>query len=203
MCWSAPVSMNTWLLAIFAAVIGLYNGQLSPASAAFFLSFASMQLVEYFLWSFPALNATFSAVGLGLIAAQPLFSVLQLQNAAQRLPLLGAYTVFAAYTLYIAMNPTDFGISWRTSVARNGHLLWHWLPSNSVIFMVLYMALLFIPLALGGFHVGLLAGAAALLVSYYTYAEAGTWGSMWCWFASLMSLWVIGCSVLRRGSCAT
>jgi hypothetical protein len=200
MCWSAPVSMNTWLLAAFAAAIGLFNGYNNIAQIAFFLSFSSMQLVEYFLWTYlkdPTANALISKTGYALISAQPLFSILQVTNPAQLYPLLGLYAAFTGYALYISQS-----LNFSTTVATNGHLMWKWLPSDNLIYMGLYMLLLLAPLYLMDYKITLTVGIATLLVSLITYGAASTWGSMWCWFAALSSFWIIGASAMKAGACA-
>lgn len=195
--------MNTWLLVVFAAVIGWYNGYMSIMNTLFFLSFGIMQLVEYFLWSYPALNSTFSAVGLGIIVAQPLFSILQLPSLQQMAPFLGGYAAFLATTAYALMNPTKYDLKMESFVARNGHLRWKWLPDNSPLFFGLYMILLLAPLWYIRWYIPLAGAIATLAFSMYSYWRDDTWGSMWCWFAALFSFWVIGCSIARTGSCAT
>lgn len=196
------MSMNSWLLVVFAAVIGWYNGYMSITNTLFFLSFGVMQLVEYFLWSYPTLNAQFSALGLGVVLTQPLFSILQLPTLQQMAPYLGGYAAFLATTVYTLMNPTQYNLKMESVVARNGHLRWKWLPTNSPTFFILYMLLLLVPLAVIRWYIPLVGAIATLLFSLYTYWHDDTWGSMWCWFASLFSLWIIGCSVLRTGTCS-
>ncbi len=196
MCWNANVSMNTWLLTLFAAAISYANSYMGLAQTGFFLSFTSMQFIEYLLWSFPKLNSTISAAGYGLIVSQPFFSIFQVTDPTQRNMLLVGYSIFLLYSIYLGLNSLQF----KTIVAPNGHLKWLWLPDN-MIFMGLYMFLLFAPLYLAGFSNALLGGLAALAVSLWAYHKDGTWGSMWCWFAALFSFWIIGSSLWSAGSC--
>ena len=203
MCWSAEVSMNTWFLVVFAAVIAWYNKYYSIWNILFFLSFGSMQLVEYFLWTYlknPGLNTFFSKAGFALVASQPLFSILQLNGTNYLKPMLLLYSLFAAFSAYIGMNPKQFNIDFSTTVASNGHLLWKWLP-DSKLFLVSYLILLFATPILLGYNVTFLGGFLALIVSLYTYHKSGTWGSMWCWFSALFSIVLIGQSVVMPTSC--
>lgn len=198
MCWNATVSMNTFLAVVFAAIVGIFNNSLSVSQTAFFLSYGGMQLVEYFLWRFPALNSTFSAAGLSLIVSQPLFSILTTQT--HLIPLLSGYLGFLLYSVYIALNPTRFNMSFSSTVASNGHLRWNWLPSDP-IFLFLYMILLFAPMYISSNFTGLIGGLLILLISLITYGSSKTWGSMWCWFAALYAFIILGRSAIRAGTC--
>jgi hypothetical protein len=149
MCWNASASMNSFLLVLFATFVGIYNHVLSISQSAFFLSYGSMQLVEYFLWTFPSLNKIFSMAGLSLIVSQPLFSILQLNSSNYITPLLVGYLCFLIYSIYIAVNPKKFHISFSSTVAPNGHLMWNWLPTN-LLFLSTYLILMFTPLYLTG-----------------------------------------------------
>lgn len=202
MCWNATVSMNTFIFVVFSIVVGLYNKVLNIPEAAFFFSFGSMQLVEYFLWKFPRQNALFSVLGFFLIVLQPLFSILQLQNNKHLTSLLTGYSVFFISMVYVALNPTKYGITFSSTVAPNGHLMWNWLPTRLFTLIIIYMLLMFIPLYLHGSILGIIGGIATLIVSIITYGYYGTWGSVWCWLASLYSLVVIGKSFMKSGYCS-
>ena len=203
MCWSAEVSMNTWLLVVFAAVVALYNKYHSIWSSLFFLSFGSVQLLEYFLWTYlknPGMNALLSKIGLGLVTVQPLFSILQLNSTAYLKPMLLLYSLFAAFSAYIGLNPKQFGIEFSTTVASNGHLLWKWVPDNK-LYLVSYILLLLTPLYLLGYSVNLIGSILALVATLYTYYTSGTWGSMWCWIAALFSFHILAKTIMMPTTC--
>jgi len=202
MCWNATVSMNTFIFVVFSIVVGLYNSALNIPEAAFFLSFGSMQLVEYFLWKFPYQNALFSVLGLCLIVLQPLFSILQLKTKEHLMPLLTVYLGFFIWMVYVMLNPTKYGIRFSSTVAPNGHLMWNWLPVQLSTFIIIYMLLMFIPLYLLGHTLKIIGGITTLIISLITYGYYGTWGSVWCWLASLYSFVVIGNSFMKSGYCA-
>ena len=78
MCWNASVSLKTWYFAVFGFIIGLIGKQLPLSILLFSLLFSSMQLVEYYLWTY--LNAEdknnfYSKVGYLVIALEPLFAL--------------------------------------------------------------------------------------------------------------------------------
>ena len=188
--------MNTWLFTLFAAAVGYYNGYMGLAQTMFFLTYTSMQFIEYLLWSFPKLNNIFSIAGYGLVGLQPLSSILQVTNPAQRNTLLAGYALFAIQGIYMALNSIQF----KTTVAPNGHLKWHWIPDNLFV-IAQYLILMFVPLYLTGFSAAFIGGLATLVVSLWSYYKDGTWGSMWCWFAALFSFWIIGGSLWGAGTC--
>ncbi len=197
MCWSAEVSLNTWLLVVFAAVISLYNNYFSIWKALLLLSFGGIQLVEYFLWTYlknPSLNTLFSKLGYGLITAQPLFSILNLSGTSYLAPFLLLYGIFGILSIYISKD-----LKFETIVASNGHLLWKWLPKN-ILYQILYGILLLSPLYLIKFNLALYASIFTFFVSYITYSKYETWGSMWCYLASLFSVWILVESILFKHS---
>lgn len=201
MCWNATVSMNTFLLVVFSIVVGLYNRVLNIPQAAFFASFGSMQFVEYLLWSFPKQNALFSVFGFWLIVLQPLFSILQLQQKEHLVSLLTIYLGFFIAMAYVALNPKKYGITFSSTIAANGHLMWNWLPIDVWGAIPVYMLLMFIPLYLLGYTWGIIGGFTTLVASITTYGYYGTWGSIWCWLAALYSFVVIGRSIVKSGGC--
>lgn len=50
MCWNQKVSLNTFLFSLFAASFAYFNNVLNFYTYLYFISFISMQLVEYFAW---------------------------------------------------------------------------------------------------------------------------------------------------------
>ena len=50
MCWNPEVSLRTFLIAAAASAAALHQGVASVKDVTFFMTFASMQLVEFFMW---------------------------------------------------------------------------------------------------------------------------------------------------------
>ena len=188
MCWNAQMSLNTWLIGLFGSFIGFKEGYISFETFLFFMSFVSMQLVEYFLWSRPEQNELFSKVGLVLILSQPIFALYQ--NPSKRF-LIPVYLAGMIAFLVTKFNKINF----KSVKAPNGHLQWLWNPLNiSILFQVLWLGCFFIGLS-NSITQMVLAGL-ILAISIFTYFRSGTAGSMWCWFANSVAIYFIVRSVL-------
>lgn len=208
MCWNPEVSLATYLFSVIPLVVLTFYYKV--ISFPLFLgvhSWISMQLIEFFLWIFienAALNMFFSAVGLAVILSQPFFFILSMDGFQYM------YHVLALYIFTVLVFFSFHKVEFKTAVAGNGHLLWKWIDfpayfafiwvaflafrpfylyfSNPAKNSIELLALLFI---LGGFG-----------ISYYTFLESKTWGSMWCWMANILSFrfyWMIGRLAARGG----
>lgn len=184
MCYSAQVSIDTFILSLYAAHFIWRWG--TPWDLAFWLSFSFMQLVEFFLWRNlhdPFLNRFWSWVALILICFQPFFSILHSGIKHKRI-LLTAYALLVVWMLWSAKNV-------HTKVGPRGHLLWQWLVSYPVWVMLAWSCFMITPLFITSNKMAGPFTLLVLLVSWYYYYLDGTWGSMWCWLVTLASFYVI------------
>ena len=95
MCWNASVSLNSYILGLFASLFSYFNGVSNIYLFIFFQTFISMQLIEYFTWSNTFSNRVLSQVALILIICQPLFSIINIKKLPNIIPyLLIAYIIF-------------------------------------------------------------------------------------------------------------
>jgi hypothetical protein len=179
MCWNPEVSLGTFLFASTIAVIAYHAGLFSFAHLLFLMSFISMQLVEFFLWTNlddAAMNAIYSKIGYALILAQPAFVIMSMRQP--RVDLLIGYAVLVAVIL--AVGPHDF----RTTVGSNGHLRWNWL-STPIALLLIWLAFFCARFILQGEYRALSYILVTFGASYYAYRRhPGTWGTMWCWAAN-------------------
>lgn len=196
MCWSARVSLNTYIVALFGAAFALANGA-SLKFIAWMLLFSHMQLVEFFIWkniNSKHWNRIFSWLGLIVLVLEPIASMMLMNPGYQRNFLLVAYAVFCAAIVFLYWPWTP-----RTTVAPNGHLRWHWQhPKMPMASNLVWLAFFIVPLFLAEYY---LAGALAVLtvaLTMYTYLKHETWGSMWCWIANASWLLIIGAYALDR-----
>jgi hypothetical protein len=61
----------------------------------------------------------------------------------------------------------------------------------------LYITLFLLPLLIiPQYRIVFIFAIVTLLLSIYTYARWGTWGTMWCWIANVFSLFIIAKIVL-------
>lgn len=206
MCWSAEVSLNTFLLASFATIIGVTNHVLLPWSAVFFMSFVSIQLVEFFLWKNihnREKNRIWSIVGFSVLLLQPFFSILRLNEphfARWRQLLLLGYACYLVFIAYIVVFTKM--IKFESRVAKNGHLQWDFIPPSFLIILP-WMLLLFVPMLLKKKYGTMLFSLTILLTSLYTFWKYKTWGTMWCWFAAIASIVYVCLGFFSSGTCAS
>jgi hypothetical protein len=202
--------MNTFLLASFACVIALYNNIITPWGAVFLMSYSSIQLAEYFLWvsitdKNVVANNNYSIFAFCLLLLQPFASIMRLSKDrggySQRNRLLLAYAIFIVLAIIFTWCAgVGDGFQFKTSVAQNGHLVWHWVPVS--LWLILpWIAFLIVPMYIQKRMIGLWFTSIILIISIATYWRHGTWGSMWCWFAAVASVFYIIESIYRSGLC--
>ena len=113
MCWNEHVSLNTFLFSSFVLLLILYNNTYTQYKLKyfdniwiylFFISFISMQLIEFFIWrniDNKFYNHIFSTMAAMLIFIQPVVSLMLIPNISLRNILLCAYLVlFIPYFTY-------------------------------------------------------------------------------------------------------
>jgi hypothetical protein len=106
MCWNENVSLNTFLFSSFVLLLIFYNNtytqyKIKHFNSAwdyfFFISFISMQLIEFFIWrniNNTFYNHIFSTMAALLIFIQPVISLMLLPDISLRNNLLVTYSVF-------------------------------------------------------------------------------------------------------------
>ena len=191
MCWSASVSLNTFVFSLFGTCFALANGAITIPHALFFLSVASIQLVEYFAWTNMKNTSVPSKVGLLLILIQIPLMINAYYTGPHKELLCGLYLVLA--TLCLTSTKLDFTME----KAPNGHLAWNWLiPSFTLLYLVFAIGTSFYFSRI----VHTLLYLSMALLSLYFYLSEGTFASMWCWISNISSLWIIF-KVFRQELC--
>jgi uncharacterized membrane protein len=72
----------------------------------------------------------------------------------------------------------------------NGHLAWNWLsfpPQVVLTWITIFLVLLLYTKKYILFATHLI----LFLAIYYTYYKTNTWGSLWCWIANAMAVFLI------------
>ena len=151
-----------------------------------------MQLVEYFIWKNIdniEWNHIFSVIGLILLIIEPISTIFLIEAATLRNSMLLIYGLFIALIIY-------FYYPWKpyTRIAKNKHLQWDWWPQikNFYIIIIVWSLFFFIPLFIEKYYVFLTFSMITATISYITYYNTGTAGSMWCWVANSIWLLIIG-----------
>lgn len=198
MCWNSKVSLNTFLFSLFAISFALFNNVIGVFEFLWYLSFISMQLLEYFTWENlhdKKTNRFLSQIGLFLIFIQIPFFILSCRNVEYSLKrmLIVLYLIFMLFCVFYF--PIDFSMN----RAPNGHLAWNWLDFPTVICFLWFS---FIP---GLFlyqkqYANLTVGTTVFLAIYYTYYTTNTWGSLWCWIANILAFKLILQVFMRKST---
>lgn len=193
MCWNAEVSLQSFLIGITAAFVGYQNGLSFPITL-FCLTIVLMQLIEYFVWSSEGnerANFRYSVLASLLLWLQPIASIYTLPS--KWFPTaLGSYISLSFLGSLFNRKPLEE--TYRMEKAENGHLEWKWLDKSweTAISLLVYFVFLLGPLIIRKEWTLLTLAITTLAGSLYSFYEANTWGSMWCWFVNYL---VVGVSI--------
>ena len=189
MCWSASVSLNTYLLGLFASSLSYFNGITDIGGFIFYQSIILIQLIEYFIWSKTFSNRLLSQMALFVILSQPIFNIIRIQTQPELIPyILLAYIVFIVilFTVVVPLNTVDFS----TVPSKNGHLAWNWLNMN-IYTIILWHVFLSLYWIIDNNYLLFAIVSIFLIASIILYKETNTWGSMWCWVCNVISFYFI------------
>lgn len=185
MCWNASISINTFLFSTFAVILAVGNNVLSPVLALFYMSFITMQFIEYLIWSKTFSNRNLSIAALLLVLSQPMFSMLMIKDKNLLFPLLIGYSLFVVYILS-RWNTIDF----RSIKSSNGHLSWKWLQWP--LFLVLiWMFFFFISFIINKQYIKFIVILIVVILCYVLFHDTQTWGSLWCWISNAAAIFLI------------
>eukprot|EP00873_Tetraselmis_striata_P033926 jgi/Tetstr1/454190/TSEL_041109.t1 len=210
MCWSAGVSLATYLFSAGASAVSVVCHRRAPN--LLYLNFIHMQLVEYFMWrdrGCTGANQAAGRVGLTLVMLQPLCSLLSSSPhltwpAVSRLPArllpwrrkvysAGALQAYAAITAammaarHLLPPPSSIGY-WCSVPGATSHLTWRWLtnlhPALDYGGGAVYYAMCFLPMVCSRQW-----GTASLYGGMWAYSMAhhmatGGWASVWCFLVN-------------------
>lgn len=198
MCWSAEVSLNTFLFSscvfVFALVVGF-----KPNIMILYFWFIFMQLIEFFLWrnlqnnpferdsnSRMEWNHLISFIGFLVLAIHPFAFCLIITNPVIQQWFLGIYILFLSLTLYI--HETE-NVDYSASVAKNGHLRWNWTKNYAITYYI-YLIFFFI-LLIEKYYITFIIIFITYIYSVINYYYYGTFTSMWCWSANIVGVFII------------
>ena len=106
MCWNQTISLNTFIFSFFAINFAYLNNIADIYYYLFFLSFSSIQLVEYFAWGNLNNKKTIrllSQIGLFLVSMQPILLILSIKNVEYNIKasVIALYCAFCAIGCFI------------------------------------------------------------------------------------------------------
>jgi hypothetical protein len=188
MCWSASVSLNTYILGLFACIFSYMNNRIKLSNILFYQSFMLMQLIEYFVWKKQFSNKLLSQIAYILILAQPIFGILQIEDIKIKNIGLICYIIFL---IILFINYPWNSIEFKMEKASNGHLSWKWVNLSIPILLVwLFFLSLKGIIIKDWLSLFIIDGFA--IISYILFYKTLTWGSLWCWISNFLALYLIG-----------
>lgn len=194
MCWNPQISLSTFIFGCAAIVIGYINGVNDLWWSVFWLSFVSMQLLEYFMWTHldnPRVNRALSICGLALILAQPLFAGLLISDRHAWMWYTALYIPWVV--VYLA---TSAPFVFKTVRAKNKHLGWLWMRPGHWILAIMWLAFVctavWLSAATKAMKLAIIAATGLMAVSWWFYKfQEHSWGSVFCSFANVLFVFVL------------
>ena len=187
MCWSAEVSLNTFIFAIISFCIIVSFNRFPMINAFIVLSISLMQLYEYFVWK----NIHNKKIIHHLSFFGPFVILLQvllinyafLRDNERNIAILLIIIIAIICMIYNYKNNKFY-----MEVGENKHLIWYWadLPAILLIFICFFYLY---PLTTKQNIIPFIYGLITLLISFYYYYKYKTWGTMWCYFSNL--IWIV------------
>ena len=155
----------------------------------YYLSFSSIQLLEYFAWgnlNDKKMNRFLSQIGVFLIFIQPILFIKSLNKVEDKIKTVVIVSYLVFFLCCILYFPIDFSMV----KAPNGHLGWNWLNYPPLIVFT-WVFFYFILLLYTESYVSFISSVMLFIAIYYTYYKTNTWGSLWCWIANTITLYLI------------
>lgn len=201
MCWNQFVSINTFTFGVFVLLLIAFNNKYStyklvefsnPYSYFFTLSVISMQLIEFFLWrnlNNESVNRLISIFGLLLILIQPIASLTLLSNITLRNKLITIYSIPSLIYFINQIHKKKF----ITTISKTGHLKWDWGRSPKlfeIVGYIFYLFFLYFSIFYNKYYF-LIFTLPLFLITYYFYYKDGSAGSIWCWSANIIMIYLL------------
>jgi hypothetical protein len=200
MCWNPEVSITTYLFSLVSSLLAINYGVISFQKFLVINAFVSMQLIEFFLWlnlNNKPINKLLSILGFIAVLSIPYFSMSLIQNNKVKQTILLTYFTFVLFIIFSQK------IVFETVVGKNGHFEWKWLNFPFFIVLIWFFFLCFENLYyfyINGLNVNakwvghlcaLLYIIITAVTSYIYFLDSKTWGSMWCWFANIIGIFLL------------
>ena len=189
MCWSAEVSLQTFIFGVISAIIVYALNVVQLHVIIILLSFTSMQLLEYFTWTYlhnKKINKILSYIGLFIIIIQIFLIICFISNKKSRNILLIAFSIVLILFILIEFK----NITFKMTRGENRHLVWHWLDLP-IIWIIIALVFYTIPSIIDKNYLSLLFVIITLTISFYYYYKYKTWGTMWCYISIIAWIFLI------------
>jgi hypothetical protein len=187
MCWSAEVSLNTFIFALVFFVITLGLNKLPLIILLITLSVSVMQLFEYFVWKNihnKKIIKYLSIFGPFIILLQLLLINYAFLKGQERI--ISISLIFAVGIICMIYN--YYNNKFDMKVGENGHLIWYWVDVSPLLLLFIFTFYLY-PLFKKENKFAFIFTAIFILISLYFYYKYKTWGTMWCYLTNLT--WIV------------
>jgi hypothetical protein len=195
MCWNAEVSLKTFMYGLCSAVICAYLGTIPMSVIYITMSITSMQLLEYFAWTYldnKQVIYYLSLIGAFLIFLQVFLNSYFLENPIHQQIMLTLLFVFMVGYFIFIFPTTKFNMK----RGINGHLEWEWLDwPTTVIIPALFFYIM--PNLLNKKYLSSIGITSLIIFSLYNYYQYKTWGTMWCYFSNVLWFYFVFVSVYK------
>ena len=189
MCYNATVSLNTFIFGVSVAILAHYTEIIPYYGILILLSITSMQLLEYFAWTYydnPLINKILSLIGLFIIFIQVLLLNYYYPDPKTSKILLSFMFVFILLFLIFEFRNVNFSMK----KGKNKHLIWYWLDLP-IIWIIIGITFYLIPVFLTKKLLLIISTIVILSFSLYFYWKYKTWGTMWCYFSNLLWIFIL------------
>ena len=197
MCWNKDISLNTFLFSIFVLLLVMYNNAFTKYKIPelnhfwvymFFISFITMQLIEYFIWvniHNSYYNSFFSIMAFILLLFQPIISIMILNDTNLKKWIIIMYVIYAStYSIYMFSTTRMY-----SSVSKMGHLKWPFLTQKEPIFLIAWLFFFLFSFFYNKTYFGFIFGITTYLIILYNYYRDQSVGSMWCWVVNSIMIY--------------
>ena len=187
MCWSAEVSLNTFIFALISFCIVISFNRFPMINAFIVLSISLMQLYEYFVWKNIHNKKTIhylSFFGPFVILLQVLLLNYAFLKGNERNIAILLILIIATICMIYNYKNNKFDME----VGENKHLIWYWADLPAILLLFICFFYLY-PLTTKENIIPFIYGLITLLISFYYYYKYKTWGTMWCYFSNL--IWIV------------
>jgi hypothetical protein len=189
MCYNATVSLNTFIFGVSVAILAHYTKIIPYYGILILLSITSMQLLEYFAWTYydnPLINKILSLIGLFIIFIQVFLLNYYYPDPKTSKILLSFMFIFILLFLIFEFRNVNFSMK----KGKNKHLIWYWLDLP-IIWIIIGITFYLIPVFLTKNLSIIISTIVILSISLYFYWRYKTWGTMWCYFSNFLWIFIL------------
>jgi hypothetical protein len=184
MCWSAKVSLETFIISFIQLII-LYLLKYDIKLIALVFSFIFIQLLEYFIWiniKNKKKSKFYCFLTFIIIFLQPIIILYFTEYSY----LIKYYIILQFLIFIISKLFYNLEFNFIPIVSPNKHLIWNW-TNNQIYFFyfsIVHILFLLSAIYLTGNYICFIFSFITIIYSMYNYYKDGTTASMWCWIAN-------------------